>query len=290
MFEPWFVYSIISALLFTIYVVLARVILKSKGDPNAFAFLIDLISALVIAPFLVFEVLRYSFEPKAFLVLLLSPVFYALVDMIFAKARKLETVTNISIVVQIGLIFTLLGGSIFLNESLSTNKIIGVTLIVIGNLFALWEGRSIRLSKGTKLAFLAVFLFSQGGFIKKYLLNYYSPAFNEIVSFPLVAFWIFVFSSIINRSVKNTYQKIIIELKKQGIGIIIAGASFGLAILALMQGYQVGEVSKVLPVQNASLILSVLAGMIFLGERKNMVRKLFATVMVFIGAVIIQSF
>lgn len=289
MFEPWFIYAIISALLFTFYALSARVLLKDKGDPWAFAFIVDTTSIVAIFPFIFSEELRYSFKPIVLFVLLFAPFLYAITDIIFAKARKLVEVSNISIVIQLGIILTLIGGYIFFSEPITFNKIIAIFLIIFGNLIVLWKGQIITLSEGIKLTIIGVFLFASGSFTTKYVLQFYSPALTQVISFSLTAFWIFTFIIRKSGGLKDAAGGIVNELRKQGLSIILTGASFGIAILFLVRGYQVGEVSKVLPVQNASLILTVLAGTLFLKERERVLQKLIATAIVFYGALLLQS-
>ena len=62
------------------------------------------------------------------------------------------------------------------------------------------------------------------------------------------------------------------------------------AVMFLNKSFEAGgEASKALPVFSLALIFSTLAGIVFLGERGNLGRKILAMVLAFVGAYLIQS-
>ncbi|MDP3093555.1 MAG: GRP family sugar transporter [bacterium] len=273
----WFFYALLSAVFISVFSVLARVFLKGKGDAVAFVFLIDFLSAFFLIPIVFLEQKYYRLDLNLLVFIIFVTLIYAVTDILFIKARQMEEVSTVSMVVQAGLVWSLFGGAIFFRESLLLNKIAGVCLIAAGNIVALWQGQGIKLSRGLKLLFLATLLFTVSSLIDKYMVgNVFSPALYKTFTFLITSFWIFCF-------MPNRVKRIKDELKLQKWTVVLTGLSFCLGIFFFIKALQVGEASRVLPVQNISLILSVLAGIFILKEKERLWQKIVGLLVVFIG-------
>lgn len=282
MLEPWFIYAVVSAVSATIFAIIVRVLLKDKGDPIAFAILVDiaaLVTLLIVSPF---GVIEYAIDPKILLVLILFSFYIALMDVVFIKARKFNEVSDFSIGLQSSVIWVLILGGLFFGESLTLGKILGGTLIVLGNILASFKKKGFRISTGIKYVFLAAFLYASGSFVSKYLLTFFSPIAFQLILFFLAPIWILLYTP-------NRFERVYKELKLQGYRVFLAGIFFSIMLFFMVKGFDVGEASKVLPVQQASLIFTVLAGMIFLKERDRVWQKLAATAVVFTGAMFMRA-
>lgn len=273
----WLVYSLLSAVFMTIYSLLVRKSLKNRGDAIAFTFLLDLFAGISVFFFSFFEK-KYSFlNLKMVIFIFLLTLVCAFVDLLFIKGRQLEEVSKVSLAVRLGDVWSLVGGAIFLKESLSLNKIFGVFLILMGNLLVLWRNQRIQLTKGLKMIFLASILFVTYSFIDKYMVgNILSPGLYKSTILLTTSLWIFIL-------IPNRGKRIKDELKLQKGSVLLAGALVGISLYFLLKGFQTGEVSKVLPVHSLSLIFSVLAGIFFLGEKGKMLQKILGSILAFLG-------
>ncbi len=281
----WFIYSLLGAVLMSAYSLSIRLLLKDKGDAGTFTFITTFFGGLAIIFLLPFEKIRYFFNIPILIAFIALPFLYALTDLLFIRGRQLEEVSIVSILIQLGNFWSLMGGTLIFKESLTTNKIIGVGLIIIGSILLIWHKQKIRLSKGKYLIILATILFTANAFASKEMVNYFSTSLYIFIAFLLEALVLFVFF------LPGKYQAIKKEFKVQGKTIILVGPLLSLAVFCLLRAFQVGgEASRVLPVYSLSLVFSVLAGTILLGEKGNFIKKLIAMSLAFAGTYFLQVF
>lgn len=280
----WFYFSLLSALFITIYSLLSRVFLRTKGDPRAFAFWTDFSGAFFLILIAIFEKKYFQINTLSLLIILLVAVIYGTVDSLLMKGRQLEEVSKTSIVSQTGSIWALLGGVLFLGESFTIYKIIGIILIVVGNLVILWKQQKLTFSLGIRYFFVGTLLSNIGYLIDKYMVgNTISPGLYKAILFFLASSWIFI-------SLPNRSQRIKKEFQVQKGAVVIIGFLLALSMFFLMKGFQTGEASKVLPVYSLSVVFSVLAGILFLGEKERLSQKILGVIITFIGILILKMF
>lgn len=184
-----------------------------------------------------------------------------------------------------GSIWVLFGGAVFLGETITLTKLIGIFLIIAANVLVIWQGQKIIFSKGIKFIILGTFLFSFGSLVDKSITNNFSPSLYKAVLliFEVIFLFIFFLKDRI-RSIKN-------EFKLQGLKIIFIGPLLSLALYFLMKAFQEGgEASRVLPIWSLSLIFSTILGIFLLNEKSNLVKKFTALVLVSIGVYLLQVF
>ena len=73
-----------------------------------------------------------------------------------------------------------------------------------------------------------------------------------------------------------------------GVLAFFVGLFLGLSIFFLYKGYQVGQASRVGPVYGSSLLITVLAGIVVLGERERVVQKIAGAVVAFGGVILLR--
>lgn len=164
------------------------------------------------------------------------------------------------------------------------HKVVGVFLIVAGNLIVLWRKQKLDFSKGLQMIILASFLFVTGSFVDKFMVtDILSPALYKSAIFFLASFWVFVL-------VPKRVARIKKELRLQKQAVIIAGGLLGLSLYFLVKGFQTGEASRVLPISSFSLIFSVLGGIFFLREKERMKQKILGAIVAFAGMFLLRFF
>ncbi|PJA53068.1 hypothetical protein COU86_00800 [Candidatus Roizmanbacteria bacterium CG10_big_fil_rev_8_21_14_0_10_36_26] len=279
----WFIYSLFGAIFMTAYGLAIRLFLKDKGDSKTFTFITTLFGGLALLLLLPFETIKYLFTPQIVIVLILLSVLYALTDLSFIRGRQLEEVSIVSILVQLGNFWALIGGTLIFKELLTFNKMLGVGLIVLGSILLVWHKQKISLSKGKFFVIIGTILFTINSFADKVFSPYFSASLYKAIIFLLEAFMLFTFF------LPQRLTAIKKEFKIQGKAIIFVGPLLSLAVFFLFRAFQVGgEASKVLPVYSLSLVFSVIAGILFLNEKDNLLKKIIAMVLVLAGTYILQ--
>lgn len=243
----------------------------------AYTFLLDLSAAFFVFLLAFFEKRFFLLNLKTVAIMVLLTLVYTVVDLLFIKARQLEEVSKIAIVIRLSSLWSLLGGTIFFGEPLLVKKVVGVFLTIIGTLVVLWEGQKIKLSLGLKMIIAASFLFVSVSFVDKFMVgNSASPALYKALTFFIDSLWIFLL-------LPNSVKRIKTEYQLQKGLVIISGLFIGLQTFFLLKGIQTGEISKVFPVNSLSVIFSVLAGIFFLNEKKRMPQKIIGSLLAFMG-------
>ena len=279
----WFIFSLLGAICMTAYGLAIRLFLKDKGDSKTFTFITTLFGGLALLLLLPFEKLKYLFTPQIIFVLLFLSLLYALTDLSFIRGRQLEEVSIVSILVQLGNFWALIGGALFLKEPLTFYKILGVGLIILGSVLLVWHKQKISLSKGKYYVIIGTILFTINSFADKVFSPYFSASLYKAILFMLEALMLFTFF------LPNRITSIKKEFKRQGKTIIFVRPFLSLAVFFLFRAFQAGgEASKVLPVYSLSLVFSVIAGVLFLNEKDNFLKKLTAMVLVLIGTYVLQ--
>lgn len=281
----WFVYSLMGAVLGAAYQLLSRALLKGKGDSLAFAFVTTVFGLIALLFLLVLEKPFSSFNYFLILVFLVLGLVYALDDWLFIKARQLEEASKVAVALQSSHFWSLIGGLIVFGESLTTTKVLGVSLIVLANISVIWQGRRVRPTMGFLLALLGVFVFVAYSFVDKTLLKLFSPSLYKVSVLFIESVWLFLFLG--SRRVQRAKN----EMKLQGWPIIVVGPLLSLALYFVAKAFQAGgEASRVLPVAGLSAVFVTLGGATLLGEKSNLGKKITAVLAALVGAYLIYSF
>ena len=280
----WFVYSLAAAALTAAYQLLSRALLKDKGDSLAFAFVTTVFGTLVLIFFLPWEKPVYSFSPILIAIFLGLGLIYALDDWLFIKARQLEEASKVAIAIQSNHFWSLLGGLLIFGERMTAAKLLGVSLIVLANLAVLWQGGRLRPSRGFLLGLLGIFVFVVYSFVDKALLETFSPNLYKALLLSIESVWLFL--ALGNRR----FSRSLSEIKLQGWSIMIVGPLLSVALLLVARAFQAGgEASRVLPVLSLSTVLVTLGGVAFLGEKSGRTKKILASFVALLGALLINS-
>ncbi len=278
----WFTLSIFSGLLFALSRSISRYALRSKGNPLAFTAVHDFIAGLVLLPF-IFWNFRLPEHGITWVYFVIVVILVFLVDYLALLALKNIEVSIYQIVIQSRHVLVLFAGLLFFSESITPEKIIAIILIIFGVLIVMYEKAKIKWTKGVTYAisstFFAVLAFS----LMKYIMRDFSE--TAFASFELMAAGLLAFSF-----TKFKAKDILEEIKINKWWIFIAGGLFGLFELVLFLALKIGEISKVIPVSQSSLIFAVLIGILFMGERDKLWQKFIGVLVIVVGFLFMYLF
>lgn len=161
-------------------------------------------------------------------------------------------------------------------EAISFSKIIAILFIIAGVVVALFEKKKIKINQGAYLTVLSTFFAVIAFVFAKLTVQDFPESAAASLEFLLIGLISFMFLGF-------KPKKVVDELRIQKWGLIISGIIYGFFELLLFYALKTGEASKVVPVTQVSLIITLLAGIIFLNERNRITQKIIGTILIAIG-------
>lgn len=279
---PWFAYAIISTLSGAAFALLARNLTVNSANPRAFSVIFGIWAAF-------FSILLFIVDPFYFkalplhiiLLTILITILYAIHDRTQFYASKLVEASTLTLIWQLIPVVGFITALIFLHESFTLQKFIALLLIVGGNLLVIYKHPLLRANKGMVYAFIATVAVGIAIGINKGVSAGYSLPLYSAIAF----FFPSVYNAVLPPLPPKTIAK---ELKLAGLGIILLAAINVLQFYSNLLAYRLTDASKVIPITASTTILVVMSGIIFLGERTQIKKKLIAVVGVFVGIVLIS--
>ncbi|MCX6706291.1 MAG: EamA family transporter [Candidatus Woesebacteria bacterium] len=245
-----------------------------KFDASTFTFLISYVNAIISIPLLFFN-FYVSKNPFLWLLILVSALTFGLSSYFSFKAYKITDVSTVSLVHKLNVVLAAVIGILFLSEKYSSLSYIGLLLIVISNLFIVYDGKKIAIERGIFYAFIMALTSALAAVFDKLILKDFSSFtyvfVNSILTGIMFSFRKGIFSEGIKLFKQNT--KLVFTTSILNVG---SWAAF----LFVLQNT---TVSKTFPIyKSLSLIVPVVLGIIILKERGKLWQKIVgATVGVF---------
>jgi len=277
--------GIFLALLAAFFAFTWRITVRTKLKPSesdiAFTALVDLFAALTVALFVPFFGIRFPNSTDLLGLFFISVFLSAISDYLLLFATKNADTADTSILMPLSNIWVLLLAAIFLGESLSVWKIIGVMLIAIGSVVTLSRGRRFIVNKGILAALIYGWLITGTILIDKGISNNFSLPVYSMVFYFLSSAVLTLFSG------RNSLAKITREWKINRWWSAAIGAQWGLFSLTLLFAYAHEEASKAVPIMRVFIVLVTIYSIFVMKERERLWQKILGSIIVTGGALIL---
>lgn len=281
----WFTFSLISNLSLAAVLLLQKPILNRKEvDPIAFAIYFQLLVALVALPLAIFSGVKIENFGAILPLIGLMPFLYAFGNIFFYQGMKLSEVSKVGIVMTTVPLCTFLGGVILLEEILSLAKVLGFLAVISALLLLSRQKGALRLERGLGYVLLSSFLFAGAFLIDKRIVdNFSSPFLYQVFGFGLPGLLVGILQPRSVPKIKALFSRRVQFLT------ILSVLSLITTSFSTLTAYRLGgEVSRVIPIVRASTIVVVIFSYLFLGERKDLLKKLAAAILVVLGVVLLR--
>ena len=275
---------IIYALLASVFSGLTSVFAKT-GIKNTDSLLATFLRTIVISLFLFLIVIWkenlneiFLLDKKTILFLILSGISNTLLWICYFKALDLGTVSKVTPVDKTSIVLTLILSSLFLNEKITTIKIISIVLILSGTFLTIKkESKGSKDNKWIIYAILTAVFTSTTTVLSKIGI--------ESTNTTLITFLRTIVVLIILTTItlfKKKYKSIKDIEKRSWLFIILSGLSTSLSWLFYFKALALGEASIVFPIEKLSLVVSILISIIFLKEKVNK-KQIIGIIIIVIG-------
>lgn len=260
---------IIYALLASVFSGLTSVFAKT-GIKNTDSILATFLRTIVISLFLLLIVIFkeninniFLIDKKTLLFLTLSGISNTLLWICYFKALDLGTVSKVTPVDKTSIVLTLILSSLFLNEKITTIKIISIALILLGTFLTIKkESKDSKENRWILYAILTAVFTSTTTVLSKIGIENTN---TTLITFLRTIVVLILLTTITLFKKKYKYIK---DIKSRSwLFIILSGLSTSLSWLFYFKALALGEASIVFPIEKLSLVVSILISIIFLKEK-----------------------
>ncbi|MCK4927004.1 MAG: EamA family transporter [Candidatus Aenigmarchaeota archaeon] len=279
----WQIYALLSVVAIGIAVVLNKIAVDDR-DVTAVTWGLMGVAAFCLLPLLDFSVIiPSSLYPYIFVV----GAVYSLAALWASKSYKNADISLIAPIKNFAPVLVLILSALFLGETITLQKIAGISLIFIGAI-ALENIRrphhslkKLLLNDGVKWAFLTMLAMSVGHIIDKYVLFTLDAGM-----FSVMLYWI-IFVMLTAYVISTRKLSLGIEtIRKAPYLIFFAGFFEALSFYLQMLALQMVDVSLYVPVRRTYSIVVIILAYYVLNE-KNIGNKLFGVVLMILGVIIL---
>jgi len=205
-------------------------------------------------------------------------MFFAISDRTQTTVRKNLEVSVYAILNQHSSVFLILYGLTIFREPMVLTKIMGAGLILAANIFLRYSGGKFSFNKYVLLAVFANLIFSTGLTIDISISKHFNLPIYNMFTLLIPAF-------IIKTAEKTTIGEIQTEYDNgnKKYYILTTGVSWALLLIFMIRAFQFGGFTLITPLFATAVLLNVLFAALFLGEQKDILKKIIAALIVIYG-------
>jgi drug/metabolite transporter (DMT)-like permease len=262
---------------------LQRLLLKNtKSDPAVYLVISNLIATVFLFIFAFMK--GFSTENLINYIpnIILSMILVGIGVLFWFNSLKIIDASQFAVLFSSRALWIILAAVAVLGESFSFIQYTGAALILLAVYLSSWQSKGFKLSKGSIFALLAALFFGLGIVSDSLIIGNVDPTIYIPLAFflPALFVWIINFrktSEIISTLKSNLLPK-----------FIVLSISSAVTATTYLTAYAVGKnASQLATINQTSTILVVLTGIIFLKERDNILKKIVAAIISFIGVLLV---
>jgi drug/metabolite transporter (DMT)-like permease len=283
----WQLLIAISVLLYSLSVVLQRILLKNdKSEPVSFSVFFQVGVSIVIA-ILVLVIQGRIPIPDLHQIswsVLAMTVSYVAANIFIFKSLKITEASRFAVIFSSKTLFAVLGTSLFFREGLILIQWLGVILILLGVVIVSIKKLDGKFNRGDLLALVAALIFGLANINDRFLVKFFDPYSYVVVGFLLPGLAIALF-----------YPKKMINLKNYLKGsflwkMMILCLLYGLSAVAFFMVLQTtSNSSQLFAINSFGVIVTVVLSILILKEKTELPKKILGAVVGVIGLLLVNS-
>ncbi len=271
----WLIFALLALITFVGYDVVGRYFATKSKNPQAFATIYNFTVA-IIAPILYLfdKTMPTDLTPKVIFFTVIGCILWGLNGRFEYFAKKHTEASVFAITMKIAPVISFFLSLYFLQESASLKKYLGISLIVIANLLLYIGNKGKIISK--QGLYYTLFLATNLAFA--WLLDAINIGNWGVTIFSIISFATGGIVSGIFPFVKISEIRREIELTPLW-QIALLGFFNLIGYAFMLKALTLGPASSVIPIVSSTTPFVVLAGIIFLGEKGHLVRKIISAIL-----------
>ncbi len=280
----WLTLTILSVFIASIASIFQRVLMKDeKSNPFSYAIIFHFLLGFLSLGFGLLSNSTFSLFSGNFLLFLLASALWAGCSIFLFKSLQFIEVSEKTILSSIKVLFTIAASVIFLHEVFDGKKILGAVILLISVLLVVNLKNGFKLNKGVVDILISALFSGLAIVVDSINVQHYDViAYNTFQNF-FTGFMILVFAPKALYEWRHFIQP---SLLKKMIPLGIFSATQGILYLTALT--YVGHTAQIGTIRQSSTIVTVLLAVIFLNEKTNLWRKIFAAVLVTLGVVLLK--
>jgi len=281
----WLILVLISATLSSFSTLLKRVLLKEEqSDPVAYGSAFQMVAGVLVLIYAIYKGFVLPTSISLLPNLAFMSLAYAVGYIALFKGFQTLDAAEVDILFSSRIVWASLTAALFLQEHLTLQRVWGIALVVLGTAILSWRGRKWVLEKGYVLVIGAAILFGAALTNNAYLTKQLNVPTSVALGFILPAVTMLTLRP---KSIVNL--KVFID-KGRLFKLTAASAFLGAASVVLFLAYEMGgDVSRISPIHQTSVVLTVILGSVFLRERSHLLNKVLGALVVLIGVVVLKG-
>lgn len=280
----WQIYLIISIILISCNGLFHRSLMKDDRSDSRAQTIVFLGIGGIIAIFIALIQGKLQFSFPIFLIwnfvllIFLSTPAYLLTY----RSYQLIGASEVVLFLTTGRLWNVVGATLFLHESITSIKVLGAIIILVGIGIVLYDKKKFIFNKGVIFALLAAFLFGMSDINGFYILKTVSAANFLIYAELLPVIVLLLLQPKIVKKLTYYFQK------DKAIKIIALTIFDVFGSLALFLAYQTGGKASVIgPLSATRVLITILLAMFLLKERNNIANKIIGAVVTLVGVMLL---
>jgi drug/metabolite transporter (DMT)-like permease len=282
----WEIFVVINLITASLLVPLQRLLLRrEETDPITFIVVSQGLTGAILVPFTLIHGFQLPDLGKYGLLIIAMFALYSVGHYLYAHTLKRVEASVFSTLLNTSTIWVISMGYLVLHEALHLSDVVGAVIIMM-SVFMLIERKKhkLHLEKSILMGLLVGLIFGIASSMWVYIGKH-----SDLLTWTMMSFFgtplIFLIAKPgIVQKAKHFFSGRLLPR------MLILAVVWAVDNLASLAAYQHGKVSMIAPLLQTSAILSVLVAIIFLGERSRLRWKIAASVVCFIGVVLIISF
>ena len=283
-FSSWLFYVICYLVFFVIFTHEYKIATNSMTNAGSLTVVMELLASFFAIFLIPFYKIQFPTDIRVYIFIGLSIFFYTIHDRVGTTVRKGIEASTYSILTQLVTVFMIIAGLLFFKEPFIWYKILGAFLIVLSNIIVFYEKGNLKPNKYVLLGMLGNLSMACALFLDVNISNQFNLPFYVMITLGFPAILVMIFERIRIKDLKNEF------LNGDKKAISITAVCWTLNYFSNLRAYQLGEVTIVTPLCALSVILNVIIGYIFFGEKSKLPKKIFAATLIFFGVLLIKGF